>query len=823
MNENQKTRQKKKEEIRMRITGMHCASCAVTIEKRLKKLEGLEASNVSFSNEEARVEFDKKKTSMKNVVKAVREVGYDVLKEEVGFTLANLSQADGTRIERKLLENSGIIDVRANPMAKTVYIEYNPEETSVSNIKGDLTDLGFKIKTTEQEETGVSPEEKVFQEKITRLKRRSLVGILFTTPILFLVYSGISFPSISLQFSRVIMLLLATPVQFYSGFTFYKSGLKGLSNRVLNMDVLVLLGTSTAYFYSLSGTILPSLAPHIFYEASTSVITFVVLGRYFEEKTKMRTNEAVRKLMELKPKTARVKREETYEEVPISEVEVKDQVLVRPGEKIPVDGVITEGNGYVDESMVTGESMPVKKMEKDAVIGGTILENGSITISATRVGRNTVLDQITKLVKRARTSKPPIQSTVDSVVSIFVPVIITIAIVTGVSWLLFSAVPYWRALLFTVSVLVVACPCALGLATPTALTVGLGQGAKAGLVTRNGEAIELMQKIDTVVLDKTGTLTIGKPQVTDFILVTKEKSRNELIQLAGIAEKKSEHPLAEAIVEYAKEKEIDISKDPKTFENIPGQGVFTQIDDTTVALGNERLATRGMGVNVSHLKDQVEKLQKEAKTVIYLMIEDSVVGIIGIADKIKPFAQEVIQQLNEMSKEVIMLTGDTKKTAHAIANRLGINDVFAEVLPEDKTDKIRELQQEGRRVAMVGDGINDAPSLAQADVGIAMGGGTDIAAEAGDVILMRDDLRAIIAFFELSNKVMNKIKQNLFWAFAYNVALVPIAAGILFPFGFTLQPEWAGLAMALSSISVTTLSLLLKRWKPKVYKEITSS
>lgn len=808
-------------EVRMKITGMHCASCAVTIEKRLKRLEGIKSSNVSYSNEEARIKVDESKAQMKDIVKSVREVGYDVLRDEVGFTLGDLSQTDGPNLERKLIPTPGVIDVRANPMTNTVYVEYNPEEIDIEAIEARISELGFEVKQVEREGGDLSPEERVFQEKTSRLKRRSLVGVIFTAPLLFFVYSGVTLPFIS---KRIFMFLLATPVQFYAGFTFYRSGLKGIKNGALNMDVLVLLGTSTAYVYSLFGTVLPSLAPQIYYEAGASVITFVITGRYFEEKAKLKTGEAVRKLMELKPKTARVKRGGTYEEVPVSEVNVKDQVLVRPGEKIPVDGIVLEGEGHVDESMVTGESMPEKKTEDDAVVGGTILKNGSITISATRVGKNTLLDQITTLVKRARTTKPPIQSTVDKVVGVFVPIIITIAITSFVGWFFFSSVPYWLALLFAVSVLVVACPCALGLATPTALTVGLGQGAKAGLVTRSGEALEIMQEVDTIVMDKTGTLTIGEPRVTDFLLVTDELSEDELIRLTGIAEKKSEHPLGEAIVTFAKEKGIDISNDPKSFENITGQGVFTEIEGKTVALGNERLATRGMGAEVSHLQDQVEKLQGEAKTVSYLVRNDEVEGIIGIADQPKPFAKEVIHKLNELGKEVIMLTGDTVKTAQAIARQLGIDDVIAEVLPEDKADKIRELQQEGRRVAMIGDGINDAPSLAQAEVGLAMGGGTDIAAEAGDVILMRNDLRSIVAFFELSEKVMGKIRQNLFWAFAYNVALVPIAAGLLYPFGgIILPPEWAGLAMALSSISVTSLSLLLKRWQPKVYEQITSS
>ncbi len=798
---------------------MHCASCAVTIEKRLNKLEGVKSSNVSYSNEEARVELEAGKVQMKEVIKAVREVGYDVLREEVGFTLTEMSQSDGRQIERQLLEEPGVIDVRANPMLRTVYVEFNPGELGIEEIKDTLKASGYQVTRIEREEGELSPEERVIQETLSRLKRRSIVGILFTTPLLLLVYTGITVPFLP---PRLVMLLLATPVQWYSGFHFYKSGLKGIKNGVLNMDVLVLLGTSAAYFYSLFGSIVPALAPQIFYEAGASVITFVTTGRYFEEKAKMRTGEAVRKLMELKAKTARVKRGKTFQEVPISDVNVQDEVLVRPGEKIPVDGVVLEGDGYVDESMVTGESMPVKKGEMDAVVGGTILKNGSLTISATRVGKNSVLEQITKLVKRARTTKPPIQRTVDKVVSVFVPVIISIAAITFVRWFVFSQAPYWLALLFTVSVLVVSCPCALGLATPTALTVGLGQGAKSGLVTKDAGALEVMQTIDTVVLDKTGTLTIGEPRVTDFIQVVDGFNKNELIRLAGLAEKKSEHPLGEAIYKYAEENGIDLSETPDYFENIPGQGVFAQINDDKVALGNDRMATRGMRAEIGHVKAEVQSLEEEGKTVIYLLVGEKVAGLIAVADKPKPFAREVIKKLNSLGKRVVMLTGDTKRTAQSIATSLGINEVLAEVLPEDKAEKIRELQKAGHQVAMIGDGVNDAPSLAQADVGLAMGGGTDIAAEAGDVTLMRDDLRAIIAFFELSEKVMNKIKQNLFWAFAYNVALVPIAAGLLYPLGFILQPEWAGLAMALSSISVTSLSLLLKRWSPQVYEEISS-
>ncbi len=815
----------KKVSTRLKLIGMHCASCAVTIQKRLKQLDGIIDANVTFAGEEAKITFNPEKTPLKEVVKAIREVGYDVLKDDATFIISKLqSFSDENAIETYLKKQIGIIDVQAISTTSEVYVIFNPEEVTIDEIKRYIEKLGYPVEEIQREEIGEDVGEIAARKEQADLLKRSIVGFVFTIPLLFLTYNLIDLTRItgSIFIDRFVQFLLATPVQFYSGLRFYQGGLRSIKNKILNMDVLVLLGTSAAYFFSVYGTFI-TLTSEVYYEAGAAVLTFIVFGRYLEARTKTKTGEAIKKLISLQPKTARVKRGEKEVEIPISEVKVNDVVLVRAGERIPVDGVVVKGEGHVDESMLTGEPIPVKKTYGSPVSAGTILKNGFLEINTTRVGKDTVLSQITRLVKQAQASRPKMQDMVDRVVSYFVPTVLLISTVTIIYWLFIIGLPFEIALLLAISVLVVACPCALGLATPTAIMVGFGKGAEMGIIIRNGEALENMNKVDTVVLDKTGTITVGSPKVTD-VYTNGKITEDELLKIAAIVEKKSEHPLAEAIVTEANSRGLDYSEELDFFETIPGQGVMGTVNGETIAVGNKKLIEEGFDIKLRENKMFEEKFKEWAnmgKTVVFVVKGNELLGLIAIADEIKPFAKSVIEKLKETGKRVIMLTGDNRIMAEKIANQVGLDEVIAEALPEDKNKIIKELQRKGHKVAMVGDGINDAPSLAQADVGIAMGGGTDIANEAGDVILIRDDLRGILALFELSKKIVNKIKQNLFWAFIYNTMLIPISAGIFYlSLGLYLRPELAGLAMALSSISVTSNALLLKRWNPKVFREV---
>ena len=800
---------------KLKLVGMHCASCAVTIEKKLKSLKGVVSAVVNFASEEAEVEYDPSKVTLKEIVNAIRDVGYDVYKEEAYLTIQNISSVEEEPIiENKVRSLPGIIDVRASHVAKSLSVTFNPLTTSINSIKELVEAIGYKVTSVKGEIEIEDIESKILREEIAKLKK--IVILSLTLALSLAIYMMTGSLGIKLpywEYRHVIGFILSTPVILIGGYRFFIGAYKALKNRSASMDTLVSLGTGTAYVFSIAVMAGLIESPETYFEAGAVVIAFILLGKYLELKMKIRTGEAVRKLMELQAKKARVIRNGREVEVPIDEVKVKDIVIVRPGEKIPVDGIIVEGQGYVDESMLTGEPIPVLKKERDPVVAGTILKSGSLKVIATRVGKETVLSQIIKLVRQAQMGKPPIQRLVDKVAGYFAWIVIAIAILTFSYWYFIASIPLNLAILFTASVLLIACPCALGLATPTAIVVGVGRAAELGIIVKNMEVLEKIPKLTTIVFDKTGTLTKGEPEVTDIYAVNGYKEL-DILKIAYVAEKRSEHPLAQAIVRKAKQAINEYDAEPEFFDSIPGQGVIAKVNGKTIVIGNEKLM-RAYEVDLTPITNIVRKLREDGKTVIYVAVNGELAGVIAIADTPREHAVHVVSYLKRKGLKVVMLTGDNRVTAKAVARKLGIDEVIAEVLPEDKTDVIKNMQRKGEIVSMVGDGINDAPSLTQADVGIAMGGGTDIAKEAGDIVLVKNDLRGVVTALEIGGAIRRKIVFNLFWAFIYNVVLIPIAAGALYPLtGLILRPEFAGLAMALSSISVTANALTLKKWKP---------
>jgi len=794
---------------------MHCVSCAVAIEKKLRSLKGVVKAIVNFASEEAEVEYYPSKVALKDIVNAIRDIGYDVCKEEVHFTIQSISSVDEEFIiEDRVKSLSGVIDVKVSHIAKSVSVVFNPLSTNVDEIKKFIESMGYRVTSVKGEIEIEDIEGKTLKEEITKLRKVVVLSLTLALSLATYVMAGLfGVPMPYWEYRDVIGLLLSTPVILIGGRKFFIGAYKALKNRSASMDTLVSLGTGTAYIFSIAVMTGLIESPETYFEAGAVVIAFVLLGKYLELKMKIRTGEAVRKLMELQARRAKVIRDGKEIEVPIDEVRVKDIVIVKPGEKIPVDGIIVDGQGYVDESMLTGEPIPVFKRERDPVIAGTILKSGSLKIIATRVGKETILSQIIKLVKQAQMGKPPIQRLVDKVAGYFAWIVIAIAILTFSYWYLIANIQLNLAILFTASVLLVACPCALGLATPTAIVVGVGRAAELGIIIKNMEVLEKIPKLTTMVFDKTGTLTKGEPEVTDIYVVNGYRE-HDLLKIAYAAEKRSEHPLAQAIVKKAKQVINEVNTEPEFFNSIPGQGVIAKVNGKTIIVGNDKLM-KAYNVNLTPVNDLVKKLREDGKTVIYVAVNGELAGIIALADTPREYAFQVISYLKRKRLKVVMLTGDSRITAKAIARNLGIDEVIAEVLPEDKTDVIKNLQRKGEVVSMVGDGINDAPSLTQADVGIAMGGGTDIAKEAGDIVLVRNDLRGVVTALEIGEAIRRKIAFNLFWAFIYNVILIPIAAGALYPLmGLILRPELAGLAMALSSISVTSSALTLKRWKP---------
>jgi Cu+-exporting ATPase len=757
----------------------------------------------------------------KHGVMTDRKSGYKVGTATVDLPIKGIQCASCVQnIEKALLQTRGITKASVNLATERAKVEYLPTETNLEDIKRAIESTGYEVLEVPTSEKEVDPEQEVRKREYKKLKTKFTVGLGLGL-IVFLGSSRHWFPWIPEIFGNFYVLwALATPVQFVIGWQFYKGAWGAFKHRSADMNTLIAVGTSAAYLYSVTATLFPSffeaggIKPHVYFDTSALIIVLILFGRLLEARAKGQTSDAIKKLMGLQPKTARVIRDGKEMDIPVDEVLVGDIITVRPGEKIPVDGILREGKSAVDESMITGESVPVKKSPGSEVIGATINKTGSFKFQATKVGKDTALAQIIKLVQDAQGSKAPIQRLADVISGYFVPIVISIAIATFVIWFNFGPIPSLTfALLNFVGVMIIACPCALGLATPTAVMVGTGKGAENGILIKGGESLETAHKLDTIVFDKTGTLTKGEPEVTDIITIN-DFSEEEILKYASSAEKNSEHPLAEAIIKRAKEKEIKLL-DPEQFNAIEGHGIEASINGKEILLGNAKLM-RDRQIEIKYLETKAEEIAQDGKTPIYISLTGKAAGLFGVADTLKESSVYAVGKLRNMGLKVIMLTGDNRRTAEAIARKAGIDDVLPEVLPEDKVNEIKKLQSGGRRVAMVGDGINDAPALAQADIGIAIGSGTDVAMEASDITLIKGDLRGVVSAIELSKKTIRIIKQNLFWAFFYNTAGIPIAAGVLYPFfGILLNPIFASLAMAFSSVSVVSNSLRLRRVKLK--------
>ncbi len=817
--------EKKGQKKEVPIEGMHCASCAQAIEKSLDKLEGVDKSNVSYASEQASVEYDSSKVGMNDISKAVEDAGYSVGEGEridmpiEGMTCAACSQANQKALEKL----DGVISANVNLSTEKATINYLPGKVHRSDFVRTVEDVGYSVPDSWLDEE-YEEKDRVEKdlEKVKTAKRKVYIAWSFVIPMMAIIISNyVGYTLLQRPYYDIALVGLASPVLFYVGWETMSSGVRSLIKLSPNMDALIMLGSMAAYstgliailnYYGYGFEILN------YGGIAGMIVAFHLIGRYIENKAKGRASEAIKKLMTLEAKTARVIRDGEEKEIPVDKIQIGDKMIVRPGEKIPTDGKVLEGESSVDESIATGESMPVKKDEGDEVIGATINKEGSITVEATKVGKDTFLSQVIRMVEEAQGSRVPIQAYADRITSYFVPAVITIAISAFVVWMVFPgafhSIVVWAdaylpwvnpdltalslALYAAIATLVIACPCALGLATPTALMVGSGKGAQNGVLIRRGESIQLMKDIKTIVLDKTGTITKGEPGVTDVI----GESEEDVLFYAASAEQRSEHPLGEAIVKKAKEEGLSL-KGPDSFESVTGQGIKANIEGKEVLVGALNLLEDN-GVKRGYT-EKFEKLQKEAKTAVYVSVDGEVLGIIGIADQLKEDSKQAIKALKEEGLEPVMLTGDNEETARAIADEVGIEKVLAEVMPDEKVEEVRELQKKGQLVAMVGDGINDAPALEQADVGIAIGTGTDIAIESGDIVLVEGDLSAVVKAVKLSHATFRKIKQNLIWAFFYNVIAIPIA------FVGLLHPLMGMAAMSFSSINVVTNSNRLKK------------
>ncbi|HEX3025769.1 MAG TPA: heavy metal translocating P-type ATPase [Clostridia bacterium] len=795
------------------ISGMTCASCAARIEKGLARLEGVRSAGVNFAVETATVEYDDSLVERGQIVQLVSKLGYSVIEEKdpnlskavlaiSGMTCAACS----ARIEKKLNRLDGVSKAAVNLTTEKATVEYSAEKLNVPDLVKAVENLGYGARKIGG--AGADREKQQRDRQRKRLLYTFLCSAALSSPLLLAMILPVFGIHVLVLHNPYFQLAIATPVQFVIGFRFYRNAFYSLKSGGANMDVLVSMGTSAAYFFSLYHVFAGSEGAdgmnHLYFEASAVIITLVLLGKYLESAAKGKTSEAIKKLMGLRAKTARVIRQGTERDIPVEQVEVGDTVIVRPGEKVPVDGRILEGNSSVDESMLTGESLPVEKKAGDSCIGGTINKVGTFRFEATQIGRDTVLSQIVQMVEDAQGSKAPIQKIADRVSGIFVPAVAGIALLTFFGGLIFAN-DLTRAVVSAVAVLVIACPCALGLATPTAIMVGTGKGAQNGILFKGGEHLEIACRISAVVFDKTGTITSGRPEVTDVIALG-ELNENEVLTLAASAEKDSEHPLGTAIYEKGK-KELSTVSDPEAFEAVPGKGVTAVTGGRRIEIGTRNFL-KEKEIDLSPLEDQLARLESQGKTAMIMAVDGKIEAIIAVADTIREHSREAVSELRKMGVEVYMLTGDNARTAAAIAGQAGISHVLADVLPEHKAREVEKLKQAGKTVAMVGDGINDAPALATSDVGMAIGTGTDVAIEAADVTLMRADLRAVPAAIRLSRQTMRKIRQNLFWAFFYNSIGIPFAA-----FGM-LNPMIAGAAMAFSSVSVVTNSLSLNAYHP---------
>ena len=817
--------------INLPVKGMSCASCSSRIEKKVGELEGVEKASVNFGAEVATVSFDSAIISPADVSKVIEKLGFQVPGAKRIFLVQGMSCASCvSRVERKLSGIEGVLEARVNLATEKAVIEYLPSVTGLQNFQSALKDIGYTLLPGEEDgESREATEEERHAIELRRVKFKFIVSAVLSSVIML---SGMQtmiplLPNAESPVFHFWLFALATPVQFWAGWQFYRGTWAGLKHGYADMNTLIAVGTSSAYFFSTFATFFPSALQFleqgvvVYFDTSTMIVTLVLLGRWLEARAKSRASSAIKKLIGLQPKTAHIERNGEEVEILIAELVPGDTVIVRPGEKIPVDGTIVEGTAVVDESMITGESIPVEKGSGKDVFGASINKAGYFKLRATHLGKDSVLSQIIKLVEEAQGSKAPVQRLADKVAGIFVPVVIGIALLAFFTWwgvgetiVPLPTAPFIFALMIFISVMIIACPCALGLATPTAIMVGTGKGAEMGILIKGGETLEQAQKLDTIIFDKTGTLTWGKPEVTDVFIETESKiSVDRLLVLAASLEKGSEHPLGQSIIQEAQKRNLKLIP-ISNFKTRPGFGVQGQVDGLDVSLGNLKMMEDD-NVDVSTLRDRIEEMARQGKTPMILAIGSDAAGIISSADTVRPHAKEVVRRLQNMGLEIVMITGDNQHTAKAIADELNIDRVLAEVLPAGKAEEVKKLKENGRFVAMVGDGINDAPALAEANIGIAIGSGTDIAMEASDITLMTKNLHAVPDAIELSKKTMSKIRQNLFWAFFYNILGIPLAAGVFFPsYGFLLKPIVAAGAMAFSSVSVVSNALLLKRFQP---------
>lgn len=810
----------------LKISGMNCASCVHKLETGLQKTDGVQEASVNLSSEKATVYYDDSFITYQELMKIIENLGYTAYPlhiEKIILPVSGMSCASCVnKIETELKKQKGIISVTANLAGEKVVVEYDSSEISLGELKNKIVGLGYQVLEAERE-TAEDREQVQRKAEMKRLFFDFLLGAVLTTAVLIgslpHMVEGWGQWVPSFLVLPLTLLILTTPVQFVSGWRFYRGAYSALRHKTSDMNVLVALGTTTAWAYSAGMTLFPDFLTglgfpyQLYYDVATVITTLIILGRLLEAKAKGKTSEAIRRLMGMRAKTARVVRDDEEMDIPVEEVVEGDQIIVRPGEKVPVDGVILTGRTSLDESMLTGESIPVEKSAGDEVIGATINKTGSFKFKATRVGRDTMLAQIVQLVEEAQGSKAPIQRNVDIVTAYFVPFVIIIAVLSLVFWLIFGPEPSLIFGLTTfIAVLIIACPCALGLATPTAIMVGTGKGAENGILIKDAESLEISYKLNAIVFDKTGTITVGEPSLIDLIVDDGYKE-DEILRLISSAEAGSEHPLGEAITRAGKEKGLDLVE-PDEFNAVPGRGIAAQVSGREILIGSQQLMTdNNVEVSDKHLST-ADSLADEGKTPMFTAVDGKTAAVLAVADTLKENSIKTITALQNMNIQVVMLTGDNKRTAEAIAGQIGIDMVLAEVLPEDKAEEIKKLQEKGKIVAMVGDGINDAPALAQADIGIAIGTGTDVAMEASDITLISGDLMGVPTAIKLSRSTTKMIWQNLFWAFFYNVTLIPVAAGVLWPFfGIILNPMLAAAAMAFSSISVVMNTMRLRFFK----------
>ncbi len=831
--------------ITLHIDGMSCASCVASIEGAVMNLKGVSKAQVNFAAQKALVEYDREQTDIQQISRVIQDVGYEVVPDQVTLQVLGMRSAHCEGVVTQGVENlPGVVRVEANTNTGTATIWYHAGVVSPAEIKRTILDLGYEVAERVEGREALDREREARQREI----RRQGFWMLLSWPLAFLIMLGTfrdywrlsQFVPEILADNRILF-LLATPVVFGPGWQFFLKSCSGLKHGVTDMNLLYATGIGAAYLIGVINTFWPAAgfggAKAVFFESAALLTAFIILGKWLEALTRGRTSEAIRRLMALQPKIARVIRDGKEVELPADEVLVNDMVFMRPGERIPVDGVVLEGYSAVDESMLTGESLPVEKKAGDQVIGGTMNKTGAFRFRATKVGRETALAQIIRLVEEAQASKAPIQKLADLVAGRFILAVHALALTVFFFWFFvgywsffdpqsrFLLTPYTLgeigvfgfSILLSITVLVISCPCAVGMATPSAMMAGTGKAAEHGVLFKGADAVEATAKLEAVVLDKTGTLTKGEPSVTDVVAVG-DRGEEDVLRLAAIAEKNSEHPLGEAIVRGAKARGIEVP-DADRFDSVPGHGVEAEWRGQRILLGNRKLM-RERGVSCETILPAAEALENDGKTAMFVAIEGKPAGIIAVADTLKDYSAEAVDQLHRLGMEVLMITGDNRRTAEAIARQVNIDRVLAEVLPQEKAEKVKGLQAEGKRVAMVGDGVNDAPALACADVGIAIGSGTDVAKETGHVILIKEDLRDVIVAMEVARATMRKVRQNLFWAFGYNVASIPIGAGLFYPFfALVVSPEMAALLMAVSSLSVTLNTLLLKRFVPAVSRE----